>query len=932
MDGLANNASMLLALFIVYELSCLISRRLRLLRQILSGLLISGICIAIMAMPFELSPGVVFDTRSILISITGLLFGVIPTAITAILAIVFRISLGGDGMLMGIAVITVSALIGLAWRRWLYPKQKKWRFLNFLLMGIFVHAAMLACVNLIPYPQNLLIWREISLPVMLIYPVTSVLLSMLLLHQQERRTYQKQLQLSEEKYRRIAENSSDIIWTSDANLHTTYVSPSVEKILGESAESHMQRTLQEKFPPRSLDIIGALLPEELKLEADALSTKDRTRTVELEHYRADGSLVWLSMNISILRDQGGKLTGFLGISRDITAQKLAEISLEKERDLSRTYLDIVHVMIIALDKDAHVTLVNKEGCSILGCKKEDVIGKAWIDHFVPESYRPELKNMFGLIIAGNLTAHEIYENTVLTSSGEERIISWRNTLLYDENDQVSGILSSGIDITEQRQALNNLRESERIKRVLLSNLAGMAYRCNYDPDWTMQFVSDGCFALTGYHPESLLHNKALSFNKVIAQEYRERLWNEWALAIAQKLPFRSEYEIITADNNRKWVLELGQGIYTKDGEVEALEGIIVDITEQKQREAQILYMTDHDLLTGLFNRKYYEEAKARLDEDDQLPLSVIIADINGLRIINDAFGYEQGDRMVIETAKLIQGVCRESDVPARTGGGEFSLLLPKTDAKQALIMIQALKSAFENSRTLFGGKPGLLNVSLGFGTKNNPAEPIKAAEREAEAYMNKNKLLERTSQQNNILSSVMATMYARSHETEAHAMRLAVLCRKVGQRLGLPQKSLDDLELLSMLHDIGKVGIEDRILNKNASLTSNEWAEMRKHPQIGYRITKATTEFASVSEHILSHHERWDGKGYPQGLKGTQIPLLSRILAVADAYDAMTQKRVYKKTITKEMAIEELKQNAGTQFDTDIVSLFIDIVTKEQTQ
>ncbi len=249
MDGLANNASMLLALFIVYELSCLISRRLRLLRQILSGLLISGICIAIMAMPFELSPGVVFDTRSILISITGLLFRVIPTAITAILAIVFRISLGGDGMLMGIAVITVSALIGLAWRRWLYPKQKKWRFLNFLLMGIFVHAAMLACVNLIPYPQNLMIWREISLPVMLIYPVTSVLLSMLLLQLQERRTYQKQLQLSEEKYRRIAENSSDIIWTSDANLHTTYVSPSVEKILGESAESHMQRICRKNFRP-----------------------------------------------------------------------------------------------------------------------------------------------------------------------------------------------------------------------------------------------------------------------------------------------------------------------------------------------------------------------------------------------------------------------------------------------------------------------------------------------------------------------------------------------------------------------------------------------------------------------------------------------------------------------------------------------------------
>ena len=166
-------------------------------------------------------------------------------------------------------------------------------------------------------------------------------------------------------------------------------------------------------------------------------------------------------------------------------------------------------------------------------------------------------------------------------------------------------------------------------------------------------------------------------------------------------------------------------------------------------------------------------------------------------------------------------------------------------------------------------------------------------------------------------------MYARSYETEEHAERLIKLSRRIGDQMDLSEKNLVDLELLSILHDIGKIGIDDRILNKPGPLTHEEWAAMKKHPEIGYRIAMSASEFQSVAELILCHHERWDGKGYPQGLKGEEIPLQSRIIAIADAYDAMTEDRVYHKGITHEEALEEIKAKAGTQFDPVIAELFI---------
>ncbi len=452
--------------------------------------------------------------------------------------------------------------------------------------------------------------------------------------------------------------------------------------------------------------------------------------------------------------------------------------------------------------------------------------------------------------------------------------------------------------------LKELLESQRNKAVLLDNLPGMAYRCVCDRDWTMQFLSVGCFTLTGYKPENLINNKDISFNQIIAPEYRETLWGEWTRVLALREQFKFEYEIITSAGQRKWVLETGQGVFYENERVEALEGIIIDINESKQRLLQIQYMKDFDFMTGLNNRKYFEEEKVRLDKDEYLPLSVIIGDINGVRLINDTFGHAEGDRMIAEISKIIQCCCREGDVLARIGGDEFGILLPKTTLDEVNEILRMMKNALEEYHLFKADESRCINMSTGYGIREDMGQSIQEVCREAEEFMNKHKLLEHESYHSAIISTIMGTMYARSQETEQHAERLATLSKMIGQKLDLPQKSIDELELFAMLHDIGKVGIDDHILNNPGKLNDEEWVIMKKHPEIGYRIMMSTEELKYIADYILSHHERWDGKGYPRGLKGEDIPLLSRILAVADTYDAMTEDRVYRKALSREQAIE----------------------------
>lgn len=360
-----------------------------------------------------------------------------------------------------------------------------------------------------------------------------------------------------------------------------------------------------------------------------------------------------------------------------------------------------------------------------------------------------------------------------------------------------------------------------------------------------------------------------------------------------------------------------------------INGILInyhDITERKIWEEEILYINYYDSLTGLYNRTFFEKEKGRFEAADELPVSIIIGDINGLKMINDSLGHTEGDKLLVAIAKILRSCCRKDDIIARIGGDEFVILLPETSIETADEIIKNINAACEEYNKNASSETYYTNISLGSATKTNMEESLDNILRIAEDNMYRRKLLEGKSLHSSVLASMKTALFEKSQETEEHALRLVKLSKAVGEKLGLNNQQFDELELFATLHDIGKIGIDDQILNKPGKLTDEEWIEMKKHCEVGYRIAMSSPELMPIADYIYTHHERWDGKGYPQGMAGEDIPLLSRILAVVDAYDAMIEDRPYRKALTKEAVIAEIINNAGKQFDPMISKIFIEII------
>jgi len=343
---------------------------------------------------------------------------------------------------------------------------------------------------------------------------------------------------------------------------------------------------------------------------------------------------------------------------------------------------------------------------------------------------------------------------------------------------------------------------------------------------------------------------------------------------------------------------------------------------KKFYDEKIKYLSRMDSLTGLHNREYFEQVLKDMDIESNLPIAVIMGDLNGLKMINDIFGHQEGDKILKTTGKIISEYCKAGDVVARWDGDEFVLLMKNTCENKAEKICKSIKDkCSEVSVNLHH-----FSISLGYDVKKKSQEDIMGVLKQADDFMYNNKLLESKSLRSSIITSMQRTLYEISHETEEHAERLSEICYKIGQRMNLSINKLSELQLLAILHDIGKVAIRHDILNKPGKLSCEEWIEMKKHPQIGCRIAQSIPELANIGEYILYHHERWDGKGYPEGLCGNNIPLLSRIISVADAYDAMTNDRTYRKALSKEIAIAEIRKNSSKQFDPEIVDIFISIL------
>lgn len=346
--------------------------------------------------------------------------------------------------------------------------------------------------------------------------------------------------------------------------------------------------------------------------------------------------------------------------------------------------------------------------------------------------------------------------------------------------------------------------------------------------------------------------------------------------------------------------------------------------ELRRSHDQLQYLSTHDTLTEVFNRHYYDEYIHRLGSRPAGKAGIIVCDLDGLKLANDMEGHANGDKQIRLLVEILRNSCPEEAHVFRVGGDEFVIIVDQADINELAAICQTISGEADSAPQSDSIIP--LSVSLGYAYYGGPPQDVMDVIKEADQMMYREKLFRHQSRRGGLVPTLRSALEARDYITEGHAHRLCGLTLELAKKAGLPQNKLADLQLFAEFHDLGKIGIADNILHKEAPLSLDERKKMQKHSEIGYRIAQSTPDLAPVAELILYHHEWWNGQGYPMGLAGEAIPLECRILTIVDAFDAMTHDRPYRKALSEENALKELQACAGTQFDPHLIELFLGIL------
>ena len=615
-----------------------------------------------------------------------------------------------------------------------------------------------------------------------------------------------------------------------------------------------------------------------------------------------------------------KATPFLGdgdkavviAHEEITERKKAE----KKLNLTQFSVDNAAIGIFQITPGGKFEYVNDKVCEMLNYTRDELIGKRVSD--VDSNYSPEERKKRWSEIKKNKT--NVIETRHKTKNGKTFPVQVTSRYLkYQEKEYEFAFVQ---DISERKAKVKELQEyKERIDDIF-NNIGDIVWSMSW-PDLKVDFISKPVENLIGYSKEKF---KKKGFMTRITHHEDKHIHSKALKELKEQGYTEREFRINLKDGSVRWIYDEQYMVYDDKGNPVKVRGIMRDITERKEKERQLKYKTFHDELTGLYNRTFLAQEMERLDTERQLPISTIMVDINGLKIINNTYGHEEGDRVLKKAAEILESVVRDEDILARYGGDEFVILLPQTDNEIAHDIYDRIEKKSQKK----GEEEFPVSIGMGTATKTDPEENINDILKQADENMLQNKLVDDKSSKNRIVKSLLNTLAAKSDETKEHAMRMSHLAHQLGEKVGVTNSKLNKLSLVATLHDIGKTIIPEKVLTKPGDLTDEEWQMMQEHPEKGYKIASASEEFAVVAEEILSHHERWDGGGYPRGLEEEEIPFLARIISIIDAYDVMTNGRPYKEPMSKEEALQEIEDCAGSQFDPHLAEEFVEMMENNE--
>ena len=610
--------------------------------------------------------------------------------------------------------------------------------------------------------------------------------------------------------------------------------------------------------------------------------------------------------------------------RDITELKLIEQErtcnqnkLSHMKDLLGYIVEHNNNGVAVHDTDLNYIFVSKKYLDQYHIQ-EDVIGKHHYDVFpdLPQKWRDvHQRALRGEVLSAEKDAYEREDGSITWTRWECR--PW-----FESEGTVGGIIVYTEVITEQVKLWEALEEKEHNLRIAQE----IAHVGSFDYDLASGelAISDEGLKICGLTQKEFSgENSAIM--QFIHPDDREYVLEISRKAITEREIVGFELRIIRRDGEERIVdFRIGP-VFDGHGNCVRMTGTIQDITERKKTENELLYLSYHDHLTGLHNRRYFEDEMIRLDTKESLPISVIMCDVNGLKLVNDSFGHDAGDALLRNAAMTIRKVCRKDDVVARVGGDEFVVVLPRTNADESVQIANHIKDLAAKERVSNIN----LSISYGYDTKTTDRQSIVEVVANAENHMYRHKLYERSSIRSKTIDLIMSALFEKSSREAMHSNRVSQFCQSIATKMRFNKDAINQMKIAGLIHDIGKIGVDEKILNKPGRLTDEERKDIERHPEIGWKILSSTNEFSELAQFVLNHHERWDGNGYPNGLKGEAIQLEARIIAVADAFDAMTSERSYRKGMSQEDAVGELKRCSGTQFDPNIVEVFVSEVLPE---
>jgi len=630
-------------------------------------------------------------------------------------------------------------------------------------------------------------------------------------------------------------------------------------------------------------------------------------------------------------------------SRPEQAEQAQAMSRERYQRIAANLPGMVFQCVIQPDGDIRFPFVS-EGChAIYGLSPQEITADpSLIMSIIHPDDRAAFTQSVGETFQRLVSWH--WEGRIVTRTGR---IKWVQGTSRPERQASGAVVCEGLlcDVTERREAQEALHEAERNYRSIFENAL----------DGIFQTTSAGRYLranaalaqIYGYDtPEALVQGlqditRELYVDPERRQEFIRLMQEQGAVANFEAQIYRKDGSII-------WIVEHARAVCDSAGRLSYYEGAVRDITERKRLEAErerllaeALERADHDPLTGLLNHrafhKRFSEEAARAEREGT-KLAVAVMDLDNFKFFNDSYGHAVGDEVLRRVAETLRGGCRRYDVLARFGGDEFAVLMPGTTFETAVDLTARLKAALEEAGYRPAGSDAAIPLTVSVGIAAYPEEGrehhhvlevadarlmrTKTGGNDDGFAENLRALLMNSVQGFSMLDALVTAMDNKDRYTRRHSEDVMRHALQIGREMGLDEAMQRTLQVAALLHDVGKIGVPDRILRKPGKLTDEEFGEIQHHPMMGAVIVGAVAGFEDMLDAVRHHHERWDGRGYPFGLAGEETPLLARIMAVADAFSAMTTDRPYRKGKYPEEARAILEAGAGSQWDPACVAAF----------